>query len=238
MALPPSIMGFIPSVFRKRAISNRLRSLGRVSRTGPRPGAAIAAIAIALVAWCGLTDAKPQAPESVTSFDWLPPASVESATDAIMPTTSEAEPLTTRVYAMQRALERVAESSSAEEAKRELELHVACLLANFKRQVSKPAASSPAPVPTHAGTVAEFHEDEAYGHQWKGTELYVTAPAELHAELSRLCEAWEQSGLAEVEVEARFLSTDHDVAVRGGTGWHYFEGARRPVWRLPGRKAV
>ncbi len=105
VTLPASILGFLSSFFRKRAVRERLQALRFAGLTPSRRRTVVVAGAIALGAISGLTDAMPPAKPKDT-FDWLPTVTLDStATDA----DSEIDlgPIVTRSYDIQNVLARI-----------------------------------------------------------------------------------------------------------------------------------
>jgi type II secretory pathway component GspD/PulD (secretin) len=56
-----------------------------------------------------------------------------------------------------------------------------------------------------------------------GTTLSATAPAVLHDSLRHMLDAWGESGLAQIAVETRFLSSNRDLVSDLGVPWQFLE---------------
>jgi hypothetical protein len=56
-----------------------------------------------------------------------------------------------------------------------------------------------------------------------GTTLSATAPASLHETLRRMLDAWGESGMAQITLETRFLSSNRDLVSDLGVSWQFVE---------------
>ncbi|HVA45417.1 MAG TPA: M56 family metallopeptidase [Pirellulales bacterium] len=233
IVLPVSILGFLPTYLRKRAMGNRLRALraAGVKRSGWHT--ATVSGMVALAAACGLTDAgSAQAPPPQRWFNWLPDAGFDLNHWDSAPEVDRG-PLVTRTYAVAKALERIADDERSEDkAARKLKALLIHTLAGMEGHYRSPdkaaaAVALPAPVATRLQE-PDMHvmADRPSAEErvtLTGTALTVTASPGAHAEIARNLQAWEQSGLAQICVETRFVTDDRDIASASGISWRYLE---------------
>lgn len=212
-ALPASLLGFLSAYFRRRAVIQRMRAL----RTAAMPHCAAQMIGVAalivLLAVCGLTDARAPTSSTGREADWLPRAGHDGSQ-----WTAAAEqdpgPLETRSYDLSKALDRIAiDAGSSELALRNLQF----LLSHMIDSANKAYAAGDV---EHARRKAD---DPPCRMAIEGATLKVDAPSRWHAELASSLLAWEQSGLAQICVAARFLMSDKDLASQIGVSWRYLE---------------
>ncbi|HUY93377.1 MAG TPA: M56 family metallopeptidase [Pirellulales bacterium] len=227
VVLPASILGFVSSFFRKRAVRNRIKALPAAGVTRSRWHAAAAAALVALAAACGLTDASTPEPAPERSFDRLPQASHDWSEGLAKPGPApkmDFGPLVTRNYDIEKALKRIAEDARSEEkAREELKCHLTLWLGAIYGHGRFFASDA-----EHAksGIADAFQVDQQWANECvslDGTTLTVKASLNAHAELTRNLAAWEQSGLAQICVETRFISGPQDIASAMGISWRYLE---------------
>jgi beta-lactamase regulating signal transducer with metallopeptidase domain len=203
VTLPASILGFVSSLFRQRAIRQRLRAL---RSAGAKPGwarTAVAAAAIALVAACGLTDAMPT--EEVDNvLDWVPTITM----NAPAPPADDGPPVT-RLYDLTELLARIdADASVLPDAAGELKWLIAEVL-QIKRFGANPDGSSPTP--------------SKATYTLEGSQLRVDAPEGLQRKLGERLQIWQQSGFGQIAIGCEFYHADHDVASAAGLSWQLEE---------------
>jgi beta-lactamase regulating signal transducer with metallopeptidase domain len=204
--LPASILGFLSSFFRKRAIGNRLKALRFAGVTRNRWYTAGVTVLLCLVAVCGLTDASTAKPPPDRTREWLfRTDSVWNISDAA-PQRDPAPPVT-RTYDVEKALARIAvDEGSIDIAHQTLN----GILKHILR-----------------GSTGRFHEltDEWAQERLTldDTTLTVNAPLNVHAEITRNLETWEQGGLAQICVETQFITSEKDVAASVGISWRFLE---------------
>lgn len=223
--LPVSILGFVPSFFRHRALHNRLRALQTADRPRGSWHTVAAGLAIALAACCGLTDAKTQ-PQAEPS-DWLPAATV----DRVVPPVALAPavgPDETRVYEIDKVLERIAtDGGTIEYAWMQLGPLIGDLL---QRQSPTVSVRSPAPGAAESMPGALQPERAQDRYRLEGGKLSVVAPREVHEELARDLATWKQSGLGQISIWCRFISgLPIGVASEMGLTWRYLNAASPAV---------
>lgn len=211
IVLPVSILGFFSTFFRKRAVSNRLKALRTAGEK--RSGWHTASIAslIALAAACGLTDAgTPQAPPE-RAWDWLPLNADGVWTDWDGLVEVETGKPVTRSYDVAKALRRIAaDETTIDDARSQLKWRIVALLGGYEPDRNNPSVSN---------VKAGYEERVAL----EGVTLKVDAPLSMHAEIERNLRAWEQSGLAQICIETRFITDGRDIASALGISWQYLE---------------
>ena len=206
--LPASILGFVSSFFRKRAVRNRLKALPTAGVVRSRWHAIAVAAIVALAAASGLTDARTPEPTLDRSFDWLPHAGHDWSHSTRAPEIDRA-PNVTRDYDVEEALKRIVEDGRSEEIAR-LELRslaaqtVAVIEGGYDGLVNDP----------------QWAKDRV---ELDGEKLIVKASLKAHAEIARNLTAWEQSGLGQISVETRFISGPADITSALGISWRYLE---------------
>ncbi len=207
VALPASIVGFLSSFLRTRAVRNRLRALPSAGRPRGRWHAACLAALLALVTICGLTDARTPAPVLKQPSEWLPRAAQDWDIRGV-PRPVDLEPEVPRTYTIKKVLERIdADKPTREEARGNLYwLTVFVLRTNAE-----------------SGGVEASNEWAAERISIDGETMTVTAPESVHAEIARMLSAWEQSGIGQTCIDAKFLTADHDIATPAGVAWRYLE---------------
>jgi hypothetical protein len=210
--LPASILGFVSSFFRKRAVCNRLKALPTAGVVRSRRHAAAVAALVALVAACGLTDASVPEPAPDHTFDWLPRAGHDWNGGWAKPGPAQKidlGPLVIRTYDIEKALKRIAEGERMEEAAHlELKSLAVQIVAGAEGRYDA-LANDPQWVKENVSI--------------DGATLTVKASLKAHAEIARNLAAWEQSGLAQICVETRFISGPEDIASALGISWRYLE---------------
>jgi type II secretory pathway component GspD/PulD (secretin) len=56
-------------------------------------------------------------------------------------------------------------------------------------------------------------------HYWEGNQLIVRAPVRVHDELAKLLDAWQTSGMAQICIECRMLTSTRELATATGIEW-------------------
>ena len=231
--LPAGLLWFVPGLSRQRALRGRLMALRRGNRQyGRWQVAAVVGLMLTAIA-VGLTDAaRPSAAEAVDRYRWLPPAAAERGHARQAAVASDTGPPEERTYDVAAALARIARDfASADEAQSALTAHLAVLfdpqrydaalldcreLSGLDASNASSAAATPVPADAPASSsVPHFTLD--------GAVLTVIAPARVHAELAMHLAAWEQSGLGQIAIRTRFISSRSDLAAPLGIGWQYVE---------------
>jgi beta-lactamase regulating signal transducer with metallopeptidase domain len=216
--LPASILGFLSSFFRKRAIGNRLKALQFADVTRNRWHTAGVAVVITLVAVCGLTDARTPEPPPERSHEWF------LRTDSVWniwvsaPQGDPAPPVT-RTYDVEKALVRIAADEGSIDVAHDT-------LNGILKHILR-------------GSTGRFHEltDEWAQERLtlEGTTLSVNTSLDMHAEIARNLKAWEQSGVAQISIGTQFITSEKDIAAELGISWRCLEAfaSARPA-DLPG----
>jgi bla regulator protein BlaR1 len=205
--LPASILGFLSSFFRKRAIGNRIKALRTAGRVRSRWHTALVALLIGLLGVCGLTDAEDPPPPPAKTSDWFPQVDLsQNGSFALMPVDSG--PSVSRAYDIAKALERVAgvDKLTKAEASRDISWSIVTLLR--------------AGTGNYSGVTDEWARSR---FQIAGTKLTVDAPPHVHAEIAKNISAWEQSGHTQICVATQLLTSESDLASTAGISWQSLE---------------
>jgi bla regulator protein BlaR1 len=224
VTLPASILGFLSSFFRRRAVRERLQALRFAGLTPSRSRTVVVASAIALGAISGLTDAMP-AVASSDDFDWFPTVTLDSTAAGADPEI-DLGPIVTRSYDVQNVLARIDADSERENFK--------FLIAYILQTQSKTMGLSlqhPIPIgstPTTASGTDRNRDSSGsspamYTYTLDEARLTVQAPTSLQDELAENLKAWEQSGVGQICVECRFVTVNRDIASAAGVSWQYLE---------------
>src|SRR5580704_15472718 len=174
--LPASLLGFISSVVRKRAIRNRLQALRSAATTRSRWHTAGVSLLIVVLALCGLTNASDPAPATDEPSDWLAciarSGNWQSApeSDGREADAADAAPLETRTYDVAKLLKRLAIAAKTESnARLELKsLLSAMVLPPARFDVVNDRAADPAadahapPSPADATPAPQSHAAETH----------------------------------------------------------------------------
>lgn len=210
--LPASILGFLSSFFRKRAVQNRLKALRTAGvMRGRWHTAAVAAVVVLAVA-SGFTDAESAdapvehryAQQAQVNLDWRDWQAVPDG---------DREPPVTRVYDIESAMARItADEPSVDTAV----LMLKSILTHAVRHIE--GCSQP---PTDGVQTASEGLSERVVVD--GNTLTVTAAPKAHTEIERYLQAWQQSGLAQICVETRLITSARDLASAAGISWKYLE---------------
>jgi len=198
--LPASMLGFLSSLFRKRAIRNRLKALRSANRSRGRWHAAAFAAIVGVIGGAGFTDASVPETPNQEEFPWIIRAAVQSDWNV--------EPSVIRTYDVTKALERIVAVDPYSRPNMEMSWSVVGLL---------------------KGSTGRF-EELANDRQWDkdhvtlaGNTLTIKAPLKVHAEFARNLAAWEQSGLGQITIATRIIADDRDIASAIGVSWRYLE---------------
>lgn len=229
--LPASILGFLPALLRKQAMRNRIKALrgAVVKRSGWH--AIAVAILVSIAAACGLTDAGSAQTPPKRVPDWLPQAMHDW--NAWGPVAEiDLGPLVTRTFDVAAVLERIAADEGSVAA---AELQLKGALVNTLTGMESPLPRSsgkemvgyyePVSNPLDLSD-AQLTDDRSSADQrviLDGHTLTVTASADVHAGIVRCLKAWEQSGLAQICIETRFVTDERDIASACGISWRYLE---------------
>lgn len=214
--LPASILGFFPSIFRTRALSNRLKALRWASRTRSRWHTTAVFGLVLLVGVCGLTDAGTSDSTKEAPSDWCESfgciwnAELGGNAQPVDP-----GPSVVRTYEIGKALQRIAADERIEKpnARAELRLHATYLLTNLYCRPFDPGSADDR---KWVDKRLAFEEDL----------LTVNAPLSVHAEIDRNVAAWERGGLAQFCVCPRFIEVERDLAAATGVAWYSFEALK------------
>jgi bla regulator protein blaR1 len=225
--VPTPILGFMLSAFRRRAIAGRLRALPRAAIARSRWHALAIGSATVLLAYCGLTDAKMNAPPPERTVDEvLFPMAFEQldAIETIHPAADQTA--ITRDYDLTAVLATIAgENRTMAEARAELEdmikwesEHVPALAPRKGRVASSPRVVGADDLRGNETTnVAE----PPIEYKVSGQILSLTALAERHAEFAKLLRAWEQGGFAQVSILCRFVTMRSATQSTIDIPWRY-----------------
>jgi bla regulator protein blaR1 len=226
--LPASILGFLSSFFKKRAIGNRIKALRSAGGQRGRWHSIAVALAIGTLGVCGLTDAQePPAPPSPTS-DWFPQVDLSQMSSfALLPVDSG--PSVSRVYDIAKALDRIAavEKLTKAEASRDISWSMINLLRAGTGQFSS--------------TTDAWAKDR---FQIAGMKLTVDAPPHVQAEIAKNISAWEVSGHGQTCIATHLLSSESDLAATAGISWEFLQAfsadrnTERPAHPAPGAPIV
>ena len=209
--IPVPILGFFLSAFRQRSIAARLRSLPRAAIRHGRWHALVVSIGTILLVAAGLTDAKQnQSLDEESDPSKVFPGMFISADTLGHDPRLEEQPPVTRIYDLEQVLHRIAgEDRTLEYARNELQATFgpstpqnpapSLLIANPKQQGSQPAPH----------------------YKWEGNMLTLTASKTAHDDLQQKLQAWSQSGLSQISIEARFLSINQEVVSKANIPWRY-----------------
>jgi beta-lactamase regulating signal transducer with metallopeptidase domain len=201
VTLPASILGFFGLPSARRGLRNRLDALRLAGWKQNRWQATAVVGGIAILAACGLTDAKP-AEDASDSCQWLPKATIDRRTWT-MATASRDATVVACTYDVAKVLDHlVAEGDSQTQAVEKL----GQLVENILRTSRTLREDGAAPTPSI-----------------NGASLVVRAPLEAQAELQRCLEIWQASGLGQICVECRFLTGFPDPAAKMGVSWQYLD---------------
>jgi bla regulator protein blaR1 len=205
--LPASILGFLSSFFRTRAVRNRIKALRSAGVTrGRRQVAGVAALFV-LVAYSGLTEASAPTLPTEPVLDWFSRAGNGVAWGSpITPTV--VGPNVIRTYEVGKALQRIAaDLRAADRAPAELKSQ-----AIFVLQCS-------------TGHYQEATKDPRWPQSvtLAGTKLTVKAPLGAQEEFAKNLSAWEQGGLSQICVGVRFVTLERDIASMAGISWDDLE---------------
>jgi bla regulator protein BlaR1 len=207
VTLPASILGFLSSFFRKRAIGNRIKALRTAGHVRSRWHAVLVAVVIGLVGFCGLTDAEDPSPRPATTSDWFPQVDLsQKGSFALLPVGSG--PSVRQVYDISKALGRIAavEKLTEAEARRDISWSIVVLL----RAGTGDFASA-----TEAWARGRFQIAEG--------KLTVDAPPQVQAEIAKNINAWEVSGHAQTCIGTLLLTSESDLAATAGISWQSLE---------------
>jgi beta-lactamase regulating signal transducer with metallopeptidase domain len=192
--LPVSMLGFVSSFFRKRAVGNRLKALRTAGVTRSRWHTAAVAALVGVVSVCGLTDASTPEPPPDRSTVW------ESRPSHVWDW--DAAPRVARSYDLEKALTRIAvDARTKDQARVELTSLLTFLLKGIN------------------GKDPEL----ASWLSLAGRTLTLTAPANVQAEAARLLNAWEQAGQGQICAELRLITDERDIASTIGVAWRYLD---------------
>lgn len=204
--LPASILGFLSSFFRKRAIGNRLKALRFAGVIRGRWHTAGVAVLFSLIAVCGLTDAgTPQSPPDRPQ-EWLPAAGRNWAWSAILE--RDAGLISKQTYDVEKALQRIAgDERSMDDALVVMRRNLIKLLQGSTGQLDELTAETAA-----KSLTLEDHT------------LKVIATPRVHTEIFRTLSAWEHFGLCQITIAApQFITADRDLAGAADVSWSSLE---------------
>jgi bla regulator protein blaR1 len=238
--LPVPILGFFLSAFRRRAITARLRALSHAAIRPSRIQTLAIGLATLLLAFAGLTDAKPEASTVGQSFnsvdEWMDrgeakprtaaapvfPGMFASADTARFDPVADAEPQITRDYDVEQTLIRIAgQKRSLDEARKDLK-SLFLLPAPSRANSSLRSYDPKRPHDAMRNAVSLAANQPKPRYELNGNRLTVTASHRIHEDLRQKLTAWSESGLGQISVEVRFLTINRDVASKAKISWRYF----------------
>lgn len=224
--LPASILSFFPSVFRRRAIRVRLKSLQRAGvKYGRWQMAGVAAMLTALVV-SGFTTANEPEVQPVDLPTWMASNSA-AVLSPVQPKWGEEDcnpPREWREYQIGRCLELLGRQGASDEEARQV-LEAAMKMFIFRMLPGE--------------TTLQVLDPPLYSID--GTTLRVVAPVALHERLKRTLEAWNESGLTQIAVQTRFLSANRDLVSELGISWEFleaFSSERRSTFPVASREGA
>lgn len=193
--LPVFILGFFASYFRKKAVSNRLRSLSRVSHRPRFFQKTFGALLVIGIGWVGLTDAKtlPQEEDPFLLGLHFPSSGMEVKLGPIVSEPTESELVETREYSITK------------------------LLANLNRSDDVDVDGEVEIEGMARGFLGAKNERNRV--QVQGNRLVLTTSPRLHEEWSRVQKAWEKYGLSQVVIEVRMIVSQKDLVKNAGISW-------------------
>ncbi len=208
VVLPASMLGFMPSFFRKRAVANRLKAVktARKSQYGLQYG--FLSCVVAFIAFAGLTDAK--TPEPVDpGLEWFSQRAMSGQIGVVV--AEDNSPFIEKEYELTTVILNVAESErlSKQAAFEKIEglLRSLVTVSNSQRSALE----------------QEHHEREGlkldFQQQGRKTSVTLNGPQSLHAQLEHLIFAWKKSGLGQIVIEARMMTSTNDAAAMAGLEW-------------------
>jgi bla regulator protein BlaR1 len=211
--VPASMLGILQSYFRKRTLRLRLQALrtSAVRRSPWQKGAA--AVLILCAALCGLTDAQTRAvpvDHPRTAELWLPERFDWNTLRTSAEEPNLDQPLETRAYSIGGII-RHAERDGAQPDQYlfEIESFVSHTVeyARKAREASPANGTAPDKIPTGAGCRLD------------GETLIVKATPAMHDKVATMLSAWEMSGMAQLTVECRLMTSSRELAAECGVKW-------------------
>jgi bla regulator protein blaR1 len=212
--VPASMLSIFSSVFRRRAVTSRLRALPRASVVRSRWQKLAVGGAIVLLAYCGLTDAKPASP----SDEKAPKEALFSSAFEQSETADEThapanqpvdQTLITRDYNLHVALATIAgKTLTPDEARKDFD---AMLLWEFKQRPAMIAENrlkssiNPHQQSQGEGNSVPLPAEPLEHYEIDGERLHLSSTLHHHEEFARQLRAWEQGGLTQIAVECRFI---------------------------------
>jgi bla regulator protein blaR1 len=226
--LPASILSFFPSLFRRRAVRIRLQALRSASVKRGRWQMASAAALVVVLAVSGFTVAREQAEKPMDLPTWMAihPDVVLAPKQSYAVQDVYAGPRETREYDVAKCLEQIAEQAgSNEKARQLLDFTLAGLY--YRGQPGRDTSFSDyrnygdRADPKEAAKT--YVDTSLLKFEVSGTKLTVVAPAGLHDKLRPMLDAWAESGITQISVEARFLNSNRDLVSDLGVSWQFLE---------------
>jgi beta-lactamase regulating signal transducer with metallopeptidase domain len=213
--LPASILGFIPSTFRRLSFRGRLKALRLAGKRRSRCQKGAVVGLTLLLAACGLTSAR-SLEQSQTIVEWMsaaPPANVANQAK-FWRSPAFTGPLVSRTYDIGKVLAHADKDSAFTD---DPQLNVKAIVALLLPQTANDAEKRP------EGATADNVENCKPTCEIDGTILTIVAPADQQEMIKRTLNAWEASGLGQLTVETRFLRSNKDLAQRIGIAWQYLQ---------------
>jgi bla regulator protein blaR1 len=213
--LPASILGFIPSAFRRLSFRMRLKALRTAGKQRSRWHKATVAGLTLLLAACGLTSARSlDQPGNVGV--WMSASSpvIPGLESKYLRSAAFTGPLVSRTYNIEKVLAFATKEAGFTE---DLALNVKAIVALLLPQAADDLTKSP------DGTDAYNNDCRKPTCEIDGTILTIVAPADQQEIITRTLDAWEASGLGQLTVETRFMRSNVDLAQKIGVTWQYLQ---------------
>ncbi|WP_417380168.1 M56 family metallopeptidase [Gimesia sp.] len=218
VSLPVSMLGFLKNPLRKRSLANRLKALRSATvKVHPLHTTAVL-IFIAICTATGLADVKDSTdrPQMQVQHEHRPNWTAELPLAEPANNTSF-EPHYTQKIQVEKVIEKISEerSISQEQARQYLLGHIDFLL-KIKNHNYWPIGKS---------------AEQAHAKFDEQNRLVVHASNFLHEELGQQLRAWEQSGLGQISLEARFIELSADLVAKSNITWNVLEADVAPASR-------
>ncbi|TWT34985.1 Regulatory protein BlaR1 [Thalassoglobus neptunius] len=207
VVLPACLLGFVPLFPRKRAVANRLKAIKTARKSQHWLQFGLVSCVVTFIAFAGLTDAKEPDPID-PGIQWLSHKAMSGKIGLV--SANDSSPFTLRVYDLTDAILKVAELEQI--SKSEVSRKVEGLV---KQMALFPVRSSPL-----NSTVGEQPSPKMdIARQGKQTSIILNGPHSLHAQLQHMVKSWSISGLGQITIEARIMTSRKDAAAMAGLEW-------------------
>lgn len=204
MSTPATLVGFVRSSMRTWGLRNRLKALASAALPVRRSRRMAAMLILAMVAVCGLTQARGQ--KKPENYDWLPKPT--GARTWVVTTEQPVGPTITRAYAVHALLEQFRASFDDRDGAETAMCQLVEFIVNPEKREGRKSSTN---------TAFELVRLEK-------EQLLVRAPQSVHQELADTLSAWTKSGIDQICIECRIITSDKDLATDSGIGWRYFDG--------------